>query len=94
MCNVGSFCNIMEKQAQMLRKRRERDVARLVQAKYLVEPDPETAGAYVVHFPGPKETLYEDGLWRVRMYLPDQYPYKSPSVGFVNKIFHPNIDFA
>ncbi|XP_076959086.1 ubiquitin-conjugating enzyme E2 5-like [Bidens hawaiensis] len=73
-------------------KRREMDVMKLMMSDYVVEPINDGINELNVEFHGPKESLYEGGVWKVRVELPDAYPYKSPSIGFLNRIFHPNVD--
>ncbi|KAJ9564109.1 hypothetical protein OSB04_000075 [Centaurea solstitialis] len=73
-------------------KRRDMDVMKLMMSDYVVEPINDGINELNVEFHGPKESLYEGGVWKVRVELPDAYPYKSPSIGFLNRIFHPNVD--
>ena len=74
-------------------KRRDTDLMKLMMSGYDVEIMDETnASDFCVQFKGPDGTPYEGGTWRVQCTLPMEYPFKSPSIGFRNPIFHPNID--
>ncbi|XP_073028441.1 ubiquitin-conjugating enzyme E2 5-like [Primulina eburnea] len=73
-------------------KRREMDLMKLMMTDYKVEMINDGMQEFNVEFHGPKDCPYQGGVWRIRVELPDAYPYKSPSIGFVNKIYHPNVD--
>ncbi|BAT83600.1 hypothetical protein LR48_Vigan03g047700 [Vigna angularis] len=73
-------------------KRREMDLMKLMMSDYKVEMINDGMQEFYVQFHGPNGSPYHGGVWKVRVELPDAYPYKSPSIGFVNKIYHPNVD--
>ncbi|PSS11391.1 Ubiquitin-conjugating enzyme like [Actinidia chinensis var. chinensis] len=73
-------------------KRRDMDLMKLMMSDYKVETINDETREFFVEFHGPKDSPYQGGVWKVRVELPDAYPYKSPSIGFANKIYHPNID--
>ncbi|KAJ1981733.1 ubiquitin-conjugating enzyme E2 H [Dimargaris cristalligena] len=74
------------------RRRIEADVMKLLMSDYEVSLVEDNMQEFHVKFAGPEDTPFAGGVWKIRVELPDDYPYKSPSIGFTNKIYHPNID--
>ncbi|KAF5730645.1 ubiquitin-conjugating enzyme E2 4 [Tripterygium wilfordii] len=55
---------------------------------YKVETIDDGLNEFHVEFQGPKI----GGVWKVRVTFSNDYPYTSPSIGFINRIYHPNVD--
>ena len=72
-------------------KRKEKDVLKLLQSEYKIDIWNDNMSEFTVIFKGPDDSPYSEGIWKVLVHLPKEYPFKSPSIGFLNKIYHPNI---
>lgn len=42
---------------------------------------------------GPNKSCYEDGLFKLLLTFPKNYPEDPPDIKFITKIYHPNISF-
>jgi ubiquitin-conjugating enzyme E2 H len=78
----------------VINKRKEIDKRKILLAGFEIEESQtqNPSEFFITNFKGPKESLYEGGNWKLHIQLPENYPYKSPSIGFVNRIYHPNVD--
>ncbi|KAM6598564.1 hypothetical protein CsatA_018173 [Cannabis sativa] len=41
---------------------------------------------------GPEGTVYEKGVFNIKIQIPERYPFQPPTVTFATQIYHPNID--
>lgn len=41
---------------------------------------------------GPSNTVYEGGVFKLSVHLPDRYPFEPPKCRFLTAVYHPNID--
>src|ERR1700722_12390447 len=43
---------------------------------------------------GPKNSLYEDGIFHLDIKIPENYPFNPPQIRFKTKIYHPNVHIS
>ncbi|KAL8770079.1 MAG: hypothetical protein Q9209_004117 [Squamulea sp. 1 TL-2023] len=61
---------------------------------YLFPPDDSSAELtnLDVFLVGPEDTPYFEGLWKLQLLIPNEYPRKPPEATFRTRIWHPNVD--
>ncbi|KAK6599493.1 ubiquitin-conjugating enzyme E2 35 [Botrytis cinerea] len=55
-------------------------------------PHEDNLRYFDVSIHGPSSSPYEGGIFKLELFLPDDYPMTPPKIRFLTKIYHPNID--
>ncbi|KAI9315639.1 ubiquitin-conjugating enzyme E2 N [Dichotomocladium elegans] len=55
-------------------------------------PHEDNLRYFDVRIAGPTQSPFEGGVFRLELFLPEDYPMAPPKVRFLTKIYHPNID--
>lgn len=52
---------------------------------------PDDLSELLICLTGPEGTPYSQGLWKIRLNIPIDYPQSPPTAVFLTRIFHPNV---
>lgn len=55
-------------------------------------PHDDNLRYFDVGLQGPEGSAFQGGLFKLELFLPEDYPMSPPKVRFLTKIYHPNID--
>ncbi|QWW23260.1 hypothetical protein CA7LBN_002061 [Candidozyma auris] len=55
-------------------------------------PSEDNLRYFEVTIDGPSSSPYAGGVFKLELFLPDDYPMCAPKVRFLTRIYHPNID--
>lgn len=55
-------------------------------------PDEQNQRYFSVIIEGPAQSPYANGIFKLELFCPEEYPMSAPKVRFLTKIYHPNID--
>ncbi|CCU75266.1 ubiquitin-conjugating enzyme E2 [Blumeria hordei DH14] len=55
-------------------------------------PHEDNLRYFDVSIHGPNQSPYEGGIFKLELFLPEDYPMTPPMIRFLTKIYHPNID--
>ncbi|MBW0516597.1 hypothetical protein O181_056312 [Austropuccinia psidii MF-1] len=55
-------------------------------------PHDDNLRYFDVKLQGPEGSAFQGGVFKLELFLPEDYPMSPPKVRFLTKIYHPNID--
>jgi len=55
-------------------------------------PTEDNLRYFKVIIQGPESSPYQGGVYKLELFLPEDYPMAAPKVRFLTKIYHPNVD--
>jgi ubiquitin-conjugating enzyme E2 D len=57
-------------------------------------PEGEDIFTWTARILGPKQSVYEGGVFELKIDFPEKYPFKPPKIKFITRIYHPNINMG